>query len=190
MKKTIAAAVALAAALAAGDAAAQTPLPLSLELRAGAAFPQGDIEDVSTGYTFGASAAYGFAPGLEGYLSYSQAVYSPDGGDAEDADAKLRDKGFGLGLRYSFPLPGRVRPWVSAGVARRQMEVDTEDGNITFENEIGYEAGAGVAFDVSPKVSITPGIGYTSFTIDGEEFDSEDAKLGSIRLDVGVRVRL
>lgn len=186
MKKTIVAAAALCAALSATDAAAQTPLPISLEVRAGAAFPSGDIDGAKTGYTFGANVAYGFTPALEGYLSYSQAAYSPED-DGEDVDAKLKDKGLGLGLRYSFPVPGTVRPWVSVGLARRSVEIDVDGGGVSLDPEIGLEAGAGVAFSVAPRVSITPGVSYSTVSF---EDDGADFKMAGIRLDVGARIAL
>lgn len=190
MKKTILAA-ALGVALSAGGAAAQSAVPVELELRVGAALPQGDIEDgLGTGYTWGINGAYGFNEKLQGYLSYSQAVYGPEEDIDEDVD--IKDKGLGAGLRYTIPTAGRIRPWFSAGLAYRSFEVDADGGNISLDSELGFEAGAGIAFDVSPRVSLTPGIGYTSVSLDGDDGEGGEfsADMSSLRIDVGVRVRL
>lgn len=185
MKKAVSGVLAAAATLVfAGSARAQLIpnfTPFSFEARAGAALPQGDFGDeVDTGTTFGGSATFHFAPLLGIYGGYSQTSF---GGDLD-----WQQSGFDVGLRASIPtliLP--FSPWAKAGVVFYELE--NEQGS---DRGTGYELGAGLAWSIFPKITLTPGVSYLTYTVDDEGSTDPDAEIDAsqVRVDIGIRIRL
>ena len=150
----------LAAAVSATPAAAQ--IPLSIEGRVDAAIPTGDFADVaSTAPSFSASAAFGLAPGFGVYGGYSMTEF-----DLEGSDGEASDEGFSVGLTAALPVAGLPSPWVGAGLVFHEFEVEGGGLEIEGDTEMGFEVGAGVAVPVTPRVRLTPAVGYRTFEVD------------------------
>jgi opacity protein-like surface antigen len=182
MKKALSGALAALAVMAlAGTAGAQ--LPFSLEARGGVALPTGDFADrVENGVGYGATLSYLAAPRASLYAGYSQAEFNLDNSDAEASD-----QGWEFGARIAFPGVG-FSPFVRGGVLVHEYEVESGALEVEGDSELGFEVGAGAAFPLGPRVSVTPGVSYrqysTEFPVVG------DQRVSYLNLDVGLRIRL
>ncbi|HEX7243325.1 MAG TPA: outer membrane beta-barrel protein [Longimicrobiaceae bacterium] len=177
-------AAAASVALASG-AAAQSALPLSFEVRAGAAIPTGDFaEGLSTGYTVGANAMFNFTPMLGVYAGYTLNSFGfDDDTGLLDDDVSLNVRGFDAGLRATLASGGSFAPFVRGGIVSYKGELSSDDGSFSGDNEIGFEVGAGLDFPLGRQISVTPGVSFTSV-------DFDDDKVNFFRADVGLRFRL
>lgn len=208
MKKILfgTAAAVLALSLA-GNAHAQVAgLPLSIEVRGGAAFPTGDDfgsdeAGAETGYGFGANVFVGLTPLLGIYGGYSQFEFGADvdavGLDFDfpaGADVDYRDNGFNLGAQVTFsPLSSLsgVTPWLRGGATLREFEIEVEDADVessvSTDRDLGFEAGGGLNIPLGEVISVTPGVRYVSFD---PEFDEDQPfEVRYIVADVGLQIR-
>lgn len=180
MKKHFASvAAALLVAVAARPAAAQLIpnfTPFSFEVRGGAALPQGDFgDDADIGLALAGSVTFHPAPILGVYAGYSQNEFGDD----------WKDSGIDAGVRASIPtliLP--FSPWAKAGIVYHQLENDL----VEFDRELGYELGAGLAWSIFPKLTLTPGVSLTSYSVDGGALGDLDVRY--LKVDIGARLRL
>ena len=157
------------------DSADAQVLPLSFEVRAGAAIPTGDFDDVSTGFTYGANIAWHFTPMFGVYGGYTQANFSGDNGN----DPSLEN--FDVGAIVDLPFPA-LSPWVRGGLVFGQY-----DG---ASRGTGFEAGGGIGFNVTPMISITPGVRFTTIPVGDDHPRNVTGNATYITTDVGVRVRI
>lgn len=169
--------------------------PFSIEGRAGAAFPTGDIADgLNTGFSVGANVGYSVMPLLDLYAGYSfQRFGFDDDEEFGEVDADATDSGFSLGARLGLPA-GAISPWVFGGVLLHQVEIEGRDGDVTAsmtsDRSVGFEVGGGVALPIAPALSLTPAVRYRRYSTDfdfGGETWSEDITYFTV--DVGVRLR-
>jgi len=144
----------------AGEAAAQSPIPLSVEVRADAAFPRGALEERwGTGIGFGVNATVQLVPNYGLYGGYSRTVFDTDVADVQSAVIS----GFSVGLTRSFPVAGpALVPWVGTGLLIHDLTIEGRPGGGS-DSELGFEVGGGVAVALTPRVRLTPGIGYRQF---------------------------
>lgn len=197
MNRTLAGALALAAAAAfAAPAGAQLVpnfTPFAVEARGGVGFPSGDLGDASeSGWSLGGTVTF-HLPFVGVYVGYSRAEF-PANEDvrADQGEGKYNDQGFEAGLRLGIPTPlVPIDPWIKGGVVYHNIEgsgFDTgSDDNFEGDSGWGFELGAGLGFGLGPKVSIVPGISYTSYTFDSE---GEDVEVNFIKAEIGLRVRI
>lgn len=158
----ITAGLGLGLAATAERAAAQSPIPLSVEVRADAAFPTGSLgERAGTGVGYGASATLQLVPNYGLYGGYSRTTFDLDGTD----DARAVASGFSVGLTRGFAVDREFTPWVGVGLLLHGLEVEGAAGG--GDSRLGFEVGGGLAIGVLPRVRLTPGIGYRQF---GSEF--------------------
>jgi hypothetical protein len=165
------AAVVLGAA--AGSLEAQT-LPISVEVRADAAFPTGSFGDaVDTGLGVGVSAALAVMPNLGVYGSYSRTEFA-----LSNADGRAVDSGFAAGLTTTVPgvAFGGAQPWVGAGALFHKLDVGG-----TSQGDIGFEVGGGVAIPLGERLRLTPGVGY-------RQYGAGDANVSYVTAGVGMNV--
>lgn len=188
--RTLAAALGLAVLV---PAAAQAQIsPFSVEARVGAAIPTGDFADgVTTGFGFDANVAYRVMPMLELYGGYSWTRFGFDDDEEFDEDVNMDDSGFAVGARVMFAgVPG-IDPWVRGGVILHQLKTSFSEGPVsgsfTTDRAAGFEAAAGVAIPVAPRVALTPAVTFRTYTpkFDGESFDSSVQYVG---LHLGGRI--
>lgn len=183
-----------ASAVFAGSAHAQIPniTPFSVEVRGGVALPQGDdfSEDLETGYTIGGNVGFQAVPLLGFYAGYTRSSFGVEGSEGEDI--RVIDKGFDAGVRFSVPTPMiPIDPFVKVGVIYHQLGLDGDGGNLDFDSELGFEAGAGLGFNILPKVQLTPAVTYSQFRMNDSFFgETMELDIKHIRLDVGLRVRI
>lgn len=161
MRKSLFAGIALALAVVASDAAAQSPVPFSLEGRVDYAAPTGDFGDVmEEGHSFSGGVSIGISPGLGVYGSFSQTRFGTDlGEDGDNADAI--DQGFSAGLTTALPRFAGVAPWLGVGTVFHQLEIGGSDDGI--DEDIGFEVGGGLALSLARNVRLTPGVGYRRY---------------------------
>lgn len=196
MKKISVGFLALAAlAAAAAPAHAQLPnvTPFSFEVRGGAAFPTGDLADedlgnAETGWTIGGSVGMQVIPfvGLGVYAGFTRSEF----GTADSDDLTYIAEGFDAGVRWNVPTPLLpIDPWIKAGLVLHTFDAQAEGEDFESERGLGFEIGGGLGFSLTNKLSITPGVSYTSFSyeVDGED---DEVTINHIKVDVGLRLRL
>ncbi|MDB4950814.1 MAG: outer membrane protein beta-barrel protein [Gemmatimonadetes bacterium] len=199
MKKTASVLAALAAAAVAGRASAQIPVPnitpFSVEVRAGAAVPTSDFKkdlDLSTGYTVSGNVTYHAMPLLGIYAGYSYDKYkSPGLSDLAGATVHVVDRGFNAGVRLGIPTPLiPIDPYVKAGVlVGHTIRLESgSDHSDNVDGKVGFEVGAGVGFTLGPKISVTPGVTFQSYSL--KDSTSGDTKVQSVKADIGIRIRI
>ena len=189
-----------ASALLAGSAHAQIPnlTPFSFEVRGGGSFPQSDFGDVAeNGLGLSGSVTFHALPMVGVYAGYARHSFGfsdelleeirQETGIAVD-DASIILSGPRAGVRLSIPTPLiPIDPFVEAGAfyAKPSFEVDGVDGeDDDADSELGFEASAGVGFNILPKVQLTPAVGYTRIS-----FEDDDAA-NFFTASIGLRIRL
>ncbi len=193
MKKTSAVLVAAAALLAAaGGAQAQMgpTTPFALELRGGLAFPTGDFGDgLENGWTAGLNGSFNFTPILGVYAGYTFNSFGVDEDEAGIEDVSVNDKGFDAGLRASFAGMGGFTPFLKGGLVFHEIEFDVDGESVSTDSHLGFEIGGGVEIPLGPRMSFTPGVSFTSYSLDDDELE-EELDVTHIKVDVGLRVRI
>jgi opacity protein-like surface antigen len=171
--------------------AVEAQIPLSIEASVGAVVPTGDFaEGLTTGFGFGVNAAYRVMPMLDVYAGYSwQRFGIEDDPELEGIDMDIDDTGFAFGARVNMPMPG-INPWVRAGLIMHQMKFSASAEGMSFSDETdlaaGFEAAAGVAIALAPRISLTPSLSYRSYKpkYDGETADEAVSYFG---VNIGAR---
>lgn len=193
MKKSVVVLAAAAAIVGAAQLEAQVvpSSPFSVEVRGGLALPQGDFgEDLETGYTLGANVQFAVNPLLSLYAGYAYNSYSIDGVD----DLDVNDRGFNGGVQLNIPaatLP--VQPFVRGGLVYNELEFAVEGASVNFDSQLGFEVGGGVAIPLGPRISFTPAVSYSRWSVDEEELDGSDLDeldVTSVKVDVGLKIRI
>lgn len=173
-------------------AAVQAQTPFSVEAQAGVVVPMGDFADdfATTGFGFAVNAAYRVMPMLDVYAGYSWQRFGADDGEFEDVDVDIDDSGFAFGGRLLFPGTG-LDPWVRAGLILHQLKLSGSEGgfsaSFTSDRSLGFEAAAGLAFPVAPRVSLTPAITFRTYSPDFEG-ESSDESIQYIGVHLGGRI--
>lgn len=168
---------------AASSVQAQT-LPVSIELRGGAAIPTGDWSEsdmVDNALGFGAAVRFSPAPLVGVYAGWDSFTFDiGDGGDLGDGDTSLKDSAFRLGAELKAPVSVvPVSPFVSAGLVygKIKYELEGDSGTLGFESDssFGFEGAVGVEFGAGP-VALRPAVGYRtrSVEIDAAEASAEE----------------
>lgn len=171
----------LATAALAAPASAQ--LPIAVEPRGGVAIPVGDFGDAAdNGFSYGATVSLVVAPRVSVYGGYSRAEFNLNAPAAESTD-----KGFEAGARLAFPGTS-FSPFVKGGVLFHDFEIEQVGIEDEGEDEVGFEVGAGAAFPLGQRVSITPGVTYRQYAT--EFFNQGDTKISYLNVDIGLRIRL
>lgn len=183
-----------ASAVFAGSAHAQIPniTPFSVEVRGGAALPQGDFgEDLETGYTFGGNVGFQAVPMLGFYAGYTRSSFGIE--DNGEDGSRITDQGFDAGVRFAIPTPLiPIDPFVKVGAIYHKLGIDGDGVDFEFDSELGFEVGAGLGFNILPKVQLTPAVTYSQFNVSDDTFDEEglDLDVKNLRVDVGLRIRI
>lgn len=138
---------------------------LSFHVGGGAAIGSGDLGDATkTGWMgfAGADMPIASMPGMVigATASYAHIPYEGTGEDATNIPALFAN----LGYLFGATSPGRIKPWVRAGVGVLQHRYDA--GNIPYDEEdsetkAGVSAGAGISF-MMPAVRPFIGASFVS----------------------------
>jgi opacity protein-like surface antigen len=195
------AAAALAMAAAPLAAQAGLPIPVGVEVHAGASIPSGTWKDhAKSGFDYGAAVRYNFAPFFGVYAGYDARNFDlepaalPNGVES----GKVVDSGLRAGVQLTVPTLGviPVQPFVEGGAlfntTKYEYTANTVTDIFTSNLGLGYEVGGGLAMRIVPRVSIVPEVRYRSFK---PGFDAQDQqfvsaeRISALSLDIGVRVR-
>ena len=172
---SLCASVVAALAVLAGPAEAQDPIPVSAEVRAGVAFPTGDLSDAGaeSGLALGADVFFGFFPRFSLYGGYAWHRFGCD--VCVDDVTTSGPRG---GVKVLLPLPGRAVPWIRGG-----LTWSGSDGLIgEADGELGLEFGGGLDYSVAPRLSLAPALHYKTFT---QEFATTEVDVSHLTLELG-----
>jgi len=201
IRKLLAPALLLGAALS-HPAHAQSVLPVSFEARGGVAIPTGeDFDDgASLGWSVGGTVFFRAAPMVSVYGGFEHAMFTTDDEeDFEGIDSDITDNGFRLGARFDVPMGAvtGVSPWVEGGAIFNRTSINLSDDtgasiSVDSDRGVGFEVGAGLSFNVAPRISITPGVRYRSHKAEFGDVDGEQVELdvNYFTVDLGVHIRL
>jgi len=196
IRTLLAPALLLGAALAT-PAHAQGTMPVTFEVRGGASFPTGDFADgVKTGWSLGGSVMYAPRPNLALYAGYQHDGFGVDDTeDTEGVDVGVQDNTLRAGARVSLLLAGTgaVRPWAEGGLLYGRTSVSGSDGStsVSFDSDwaLGFEAGAGFVFDLSPRIALTPGVRYRQHSVDfGDLGGDATGDVKYVTVDLGINI--
>ena len=175
-------------------AAAQTPLPLSFEVRGGVGLPTGDFNDgAGTGWILGGTVRYRAQAVIDVYGGFDFASFPPDE-EEPGVDIAFRDYGVRAGVRYELmAVAPAITPWLEAGLLVNRTSVKASDDEVSATVDadwaLGFESGAGLSISIGPRAALTPGVRFRSHKADfGDEIGSSTASY--IVVDLGVLVRL
>ncbi|HEU4556251.1 MAG TPA: outer membrane beta-barrel protein [Longimicrobium sp.] len=200
MKKTTFALAALAAVAFTGTQAnAQSALPLSFEVRGGAAIPTGDFGDLaSTGFGLNGNVTFNVTPvvGIYGGYTLNRFGINDDLGELGD-DVTLTEQGFDVGLKARFASPTGlpVTPFFRGGAIFHKLSIDEDFVDPGEDNEtdmkLGFEVGGGVEVGLSRNITLTPQVGYSQFNpSEDDDTDDDDIDVSNINVGVGINIRL
>jgi opacity protein-like surface antigen len=183
--------IAIAALLtvsAAGAVQAQDQGRFSLELRAGAAIPTADLgpRELQTGVLGELTANFQVLPHLALYAGWDWARLAL----AEDLGAynDVEDTGYTFGARFFAPSLGPVTPWLRAGglYDHIEMEEESDEGSVSADHVLGWEAGAGAAIALGDTWSLLPGVRYRSFSPELVQPLGGEVDVRYVTVDIGI----
>jgi hypothetical protein len=156
IRTIVAAVVGLLLGLAgASMAAAQSPIPLAVEARLGAAVPTGALADhAETGVGVGVTATLQLVPNYGLYAGWSRTSFN-----LAEPGARAIDSGFSIGLTAAYPGIFGVTPWLGSGVLIHDLDVEGV-AVPAGDSSVGFEVGGGIVVPVAPRVRLTPGLGF------------------------------
>lgn len=171
----------------------QAQIPLTLELRGGAAVPTEDLgaAELKTGGGFGFTAAYAFMPHMLFYGGWDWQRLNTKGRIA-GADAHVEATGYAFGLGFQHPLFSSVGGWLRSGGIYNHIELEKKNGDLIGDSdfEFGWEAGGGLVIPVSERFALMPGARYRTFTADLEMGAGPvEVDLSYVTIDLGIVYR-
>jgi len=125
---------------------------MSIEGRGGMTFPTGDFNGLS-------GAGSGFAAGLDALYNIIDPLSVYAGFSRDEFDGGFSSMGGQAGLKFMPKRYGTVLPWVTGGVLGQRLDVSGAQSGL----ELGFEAGAGADFELTPMFSLTPGVRYRAY---------------------------
>jgi opacity protein-like surface antigen len=170
-------------------------LPLSLEVRGGAALPTGELTDETPGIGaeagphFQVLAGWRFARGITAQVGYSRSWFGCRSCEAVDIDDRVVDAGFDAGLEIPLPVSlAGATPWVSAGGIYHQLVFSGEGSSLSSDRAFGFRVGAGAAVPLGRSLAVKPGISYSAYSAELElgAFPDEAVDVTHLTLDVGL----
>lgn len=175
--RTVALTLALATLMLIGPAAASAQW--SLEGRAGAAIPMGELTDdpgpsQTAGIALAGGALYTFRDNLSMYFEGSWQQFNCDG-----CDTDIESWGFDGGLKYVLARSGTALPWVRAGLTLQQVSADGGDG----EWGVGLDAGLGIDWLLTERFALVPAIRY-------DFYEADELSVSYVTIDLGAHWHL
>lgn len=181
MYKTIFAITALATLLQLSPADAQSPWALEFRGSAAVGTQDQDSETAKWGYGFGATIQYDIMPHFAVYTGWDLTHFEAD--ETLGVDRELEETGYVLGLRFEHPIGDwtRTSGWIRAGAMYNHLELEDAEGDVigTSDHDLGWEAGAGLAYAFGNGWSLTPGLRFRTL--------SRDLEVGTTTMPVELR---
>ena len=170
-------AVVLAVAAGSAAPAAAQDSPLSIEGRTGVTIPMGDLSDAGAepGLIFGVDAFYVVGEVVSVYGGWGYHQFSCD-----DCIADVTAAGPRAGVKILYPVPGAATPWFRTGLTFNSAEGLAD---VSSDRAVGFEAGAGIDYALSPRLSVTPAVRYAFFDAD---FGAVEPTFSYLTLDLGL----
>lgn len=175
---------------------AHAQIPLSIDVRGGAALPQGDLGDdaalgADMGWGFEGSVGLALTPMFSLYGGGSRYVFEREG-NTIGSDGEFVDLGFHAGAKVSLaPVVLGASPWVRGGVIFHDLEQD--DAGATEEDtstKPGFEVGAGLEIPLGRVLSFTPGARYHSYRQESPSLlSSQELNVSAWHIEFGGTVR-
>jgi hypothetical protein len=147
--------------------AAQLPVSLTVEARAGYAVPTGDFANSAEGFVADAGPALGVAvvvhpiPALGVFVGYQQLRFgcAPCAGAGLDDSAVLAGTEGGLHVSIPVEFAGAV-PWLRASALYHSLAFSGMGDRMTSDPAFGFGGAAGVSVPVLGRLEVSPGIRF------------------------------
>jgi hypothetical protein len=182
----------------ADPAAAQLPVPITVETRAGYALPSGRFaaEDESAGAEGGPSVAVGVRVQAHRLLGVYGGVQQTRFGCTRcatfDLDETIVASGGEGGIHVV--LPGEVAGftlWVRAGLVHQVLRYSGEGDRIVSRSAVGFSGSTGGSYSLGRRWSLTPGVRFLSVPADFQfvDFPQRSIDVTAFSVDLGVALR-
>lgn len=163
----------------------------SLELRTGADFATQELgdADLNTGFGFDGILTYRIMPHTSIFGGWGWHRFTSDDSFA-GSNMDFEETGYTFGMEFLHPLGNMpMNFYIRGGGIYNHVEVENSDGDITADSDhgLGWQAGAGVAFDIGNRWMLKPGVRYRSLSRDIEVGNvSSDVDLTYFNIAVGI----
>lgn len=170
MTKTLSTLTILAVILFLSLQSANAQSRISWELKTGVDFPTQDLgdADLTTGFGFDGIITFHFTPHTSVFGGWGWHRFTSDNSFA-GADVDFEETGYTFGVEYMHPLGDTPMDYyVRTGGIYNHIEAEDNDGDITYDTNhgLGWQAEAGLAFDLGNRWLFKPGVRYRSLSRD------------------------
>lgn len=153
---------------------------LGWEIRTGADFATQELgnADLNTGFGFDGILTYRFMEHTSVFGGWGWHRFTSDDSFA-GSNMDFEETGYTFGLEFLHPLANTPMDfYIRGGGIYNHIEVENSDGDITADSDhgLGWQAEAGLAFDLGNKWMLKPGVRYRSL--------SRDIEVGNITSDI------
>lgn len=164
---------------------------LSWEIRTGVDFATQELgnADLNTGFGFDGIISYRFMPHTSLFGGWGWHRFTSESSFA-GSDVDFEETGYTFGLEFMHPLgTSQLDYYLRAGGIYNHIEAEDNDGDITSDtgHGLGWQAEAGLAFDIGNRWLLKPGVRYRSlsrdFDIGSNSFETD---LTTFNIAVGI----
>jgi opacity protein-like surface antigen len=153
---------------------------LSWEIRAGVDLATQDLgdADLNTGFGFDGILTYQFMEHTSVFGGWGWHRFTSDDSFA-GSNMDFEETGYTFGLEFLHLLGNTSMDfYIRGGGIYNHIEVESSDGDITADSDhgLGWQAEAGLAFNLGNKWMLKPGVRYRSL--------SRDIEVGNITTDI------
>lgn len=174
------------------------PIPVSVEVRAGAGIPTGDFANrepgiqAESGLMVGAGAAVHISRRFALFGGYSRTRFGCPRCGEQGLDADVTDTGGDFGLQVILPASIRgLGPWIRAGGVYHQISFSGTQGELSSDPALGFEVGGGISLSLLRVIRLTPGVRYRTYSaeLDLGGLGEETVDVSHVLVDVGLSYR-
>ncbi|MEW5929141.1 MAG: hypothetical protein AB1941_16920 [Gemmatimonadota bacterium] len=173
------------------------PVPVSVEVRAGAGIPTGELgeDDPGVGAESGPAIGAGLAVHVTSRLAlvggYSRTRFGCPRCVQQGLEGTVLDQGGDLALQLTTAGIRGVAPWIRLGGVLHRLTFAGRGGELSSDPAPGVQLGGGVGFSLPGALWLTPGIHYRTYTaeLDLGGLGGESVEVSHVLLDVGLSRR-